>query len=117
MKTKKQQHIKIFTKADERVYQIIATTGGCTAEDAKKLRMNERRLNQHIKQGNLKKDIQIIMIGKNQPPQYLYTFTEKGKKFCKAFCNCDKLYKRAGVKHDMALRKVMIEEIMREDIN
>lgn len=114
MATKRQQYIKVYTNADKKLYQIIACTGGCTAEDAKELGISRKRLAQHIKQGNIKKDIEIK--NRNKPSQYLYTFTEHGKKEVKEWCNCWNLYKRAGVGHDCALRQAMIKEMQREDV-
>lgn len=105
--SKKKNKIRVYTNADKNTYKLAYATGGFMASDAVNLGSNVRRLKSHIKDGYIAIDCEVKQRG--QPPEYKYVLTKKGLNKCREINEVGYAYKRAGERHDRALRAEFIE--------
>lgn len=106
---KKQIKIKTFTNADKDVYKMCYVTGSFTIQDAIAVGSNLKRIKDHIKDGYLEIDKDSKKRG--QPAEYKYNFTKKGLNKCRDINDVGYAYKRAGERHDRALRQEIIKDL------
>lgn len=106
---KKQMKIKTLTNADKDVYKMCYVTGSFTMSDALAVGSNAKRIKDHVRDGYLEIDKDTKQRG--QPSEYRYVFTKKGANKCREVNDVGYAYKRAGERHDRALRQEIIRDL------